>query len=128
MRIGGRLNKLPHDRENYLPVYFRDSSPARTSYSSHRSSLFVYNNVGKASRILHFTCEDRASGGELSSVSVCAGQEGWPLKTGQSSLHLTQVCNLLPACGSFNAPLPFAVGKSRVYYMTPNKSSVCTPL
>lgn len=30
MRIGGRLNKLPHDRENYLPVYFRDSSPART--------------------------------------------------------------------------------------------------
>ena len=24
--------------------------------------------------------------------------------------------------------LPFAVGKSRVYYMTPNKSSVCTPL
>lgn len=88
MRIGGRLNKLPHDRENYLPVYFRDSSPARTSYSSHRSSLFVYNNVGKASRILHFTCEDRASGGELSSVSVCAGQEGWPLKTGDRA-HFT---------------------------------------
>lgn len=110
--VGGRLKKRPHDRENNLPIYFRDSFPigpviqvtgAHCLYKImwERPNEFCICSVKSGPAVVgcNFEC-------------VCAGQKGAVAEArGHSFLGREPGKGSLPACGSLSAPLPFAVGK-----------------
>lgn len=77
MGVGARLNKLPHDRESHLPIYFSDSFPLGPVIQvTGAHSLYKIMWERPTDLCVLSVQSVRASGGKLSSVRVCAGQKG----------------------------------------------------
>lgn len=129
MGVGARLNKLPHDRESHLPIYFSNSFPLGPVIQvTGAHSLYKIMWERPTDLCVLSVQSVRASGGKLSSVRVCVQGRRGTAKRGCRAAHDRSVDHAAcqPAClWIFQCPAAFLhLGKSRVCDMTPNKSSL----
>lgn len=125
MRIGSRLTNYPMT-EKIIYQYVLEILPLPGPVIQVIGAHYLYKLMWE--RPTEFCILPVKSESVLASCHlwVCVpGRRGGRKRQGPE-LHFTwhkHVTRCLPV-----DLLPFAVGKSRVYYMTPNKSSICTPL